>query len=100
MTQECWIGKRALTRARIQLWFEKQDNYASFGTSTDLRFGEPIKRKNFLTPSRKSIRWLCSMVGGVTVAEKCGRSDLHDSRFHAGVRVPLVCERVKTHSLA
>lgn len=45
-----------LTRTRIRRRFEKQDNYASFGTSTDLRSGEPIKRKNFLTTSRKSKR--------------------------------------------
>jgi hypothetical protein len=34
-----------------------------------LRSGEPIKRKNFLTTSRKSIRWLCSMVDRVGVAK-------------------------------
>lgn len=66
----------------------------------DLRLGEPIERKNFLTPSRKSIRWLCSMVGGVIVAENCVRSDPYDSRFHPGVRVRLVYERAKIHSLA
>ena len=60
-----------LNRTRFRLWFEKQDNYASLGTPTDLRLGEPIERKNFLTTSRKSIRWLCSMVGDVIVAEKC-----------------------------
>lgn len=69
MTQGCWIATTALTRTRTRLWFEKQDNYASFGTSTDLRLGEPFDRKNFLTTSHKSIRWLCSMVGDVIVAE-------------------------------
>lgn len=88
------------TRTQMQLLFGKQDNYASFGTTTDLKSGKLIRRKIFLTPSRNSIRWLCSMVGGGIVAEKCVRSDLHDSRFHPGVRVRLVCERVKTHSLA
>lgn len=100
MTQGCWIGNTMLTCTRIRPRFEKQDNYASFGTSTDLRLGEPIEHKNFLTTSRKSIRWLCSKVGGVIVSEKCVRSDLHDLRFHPGIRVRLVCERAKAHSLA